>query len=294
MRIAMIGGDQRMLYAAEAFISRGAEVRAAGFEKLAGRGKVCLASAEQCVDGAAAVILPVRPVSGGCLTAPFADGRIPLAQLTDPIGDKPVFTGCAQTVAAYFAGAVYDYAAREEFCVRNAVLTAEGAVGLLLNEYEDSVFGAKILVTGYGRIGRILARYLCALGAEVTVAVRSLQARAWVQSEGAAACDYSYKELKQYDIILNTVPAPVLDADAINRVRRDCLIVDLASSPGGVDRDRAEERGITCIHALALPGKTAPAAAGRIIADTILNIMKEENGGKDDFGLCDDRLLLHL
>ena len=43
----------------------------------------------------------------------------------------------------------------------------------------------------------------------------------------------------------------------------------------GVDFDAAKDAGVRVIWALSLPGKIAPITAGKIIKDTILNILNE-------------------
>ena len=290
MRTAIIGGDKRMLYAAKAFQESGAEVLLCGFDMLTEKSTKLLDCAEQ----SDMIVLPVRPLNGEAIAMPFAKKAVGMKALADAIGEKPVFTGFADSVKGYFKGKVYDYAAREDFAVYNAALTAEGLLSEIGREYEGSVFGSRILILGYGRIGKVSARYLKALGAEVTAAARKSASRAWSELDGVEAVDYSDLELKYFDIIVNTVPAMILDAAALNSMRTTTLIIDLASLPGGVDFRHAQEKGIRAIHALGLPGRTAPMTAGRIIKDTICTIIKEENGGEDHFGLCDDRLLLHL
>ena len=294
MRVAIVGGDKRMLYAAEAFLQSGEEVRISGFDEPLIIDKDLYEDYADAAAWADMIVLPVRPLSGENLNAPLSEKSIRLTRLGEIAGQKPVFSGFTESIRPCFNGSLYDYTACEEFSIRNAVLTAEGTISLLIGESERSLFGAKVLVLGYGRIGRVLSRYLKALGAQVAVAVRRKSACAWAEAEGYGTCDYSIKELNCFDYIVNTVPAPVLNAEHLAGIRTDSLLVDLASAPGGVDRKQAQEHGVRCIHALALPGRTAPAAAGRIIKDTICNIIKEENGGKDHSGLCDDRLLLHL
>jgi len=294
MRIAIIGGDKRMLFAAREFIRGGIQVCAAGFDTLVSDGDIRLTTVAESLADADTVILPIRPAAGEMLNAPFAAREIPLQALGEITGSIPVFSGNAEAVSAYFTTPVRDYAAREDFLIPNAALTAEGAVGLIVQEYEGAIFGAQILVLGYGRIGRILARYLRSLGAQVTVAARRASARSWAVCDGMSDYYNSNLELKYFPIIINTVPAPVIGDSELRRMHSECFIVDLASMPGGADRKAAQAMDITCIHALALPGRTAPAAAGRIIKDTILQMIKEENGGKDNSGLCNDRLLLHL
>ena len=78
-----------------------------------------------------------------------------------------------------------------------------------------------------------------------------------------------------YDLIVNTVPARVLNRPELEDVKEDCLILDLASKPGGVDLGAAGELGLTVIWALSLPGKVAPVTAGAAIRDTIYNMLRE-------------------
>ena len=294
MSIAIIGGDRRMIYAAAEFAKDGVKVSISGFDYADIPYGLYNMPVCDAVQRSQAVVLPVRPTDGEYLNIPYGAERIRLNGLRELVGARHVFSGCAEVMRGYVDGTVYDYPSREDFVIYNAALTAEGAVGIIIDEYEGSVFGSRVLITGYGRIGRILADYLTKLGAEVIVAVRRAESAAAAQTSGIRAGYYSDLELKDYNIIINTVPALVLDRDRIDIVRKDALIIDLASAPGGVDMRRAGERGIKCIHALGLPGRTAPVTAGRIIKDTICNIIKEENGGKDHTGLRDDRLLLHL
>ena len=294
MRAAVIGGDMRMIYAAEAFKDSSINVALAGFEKTKLHAGLDKSSLDVAVKNSDFIVLPIRPENNGYLNAPFSERDIMLEELSELVGKRPVFSGFADSIAVVFDSHVYDYSKREEFAVYNAALTAEAAVSIAIEEYSGAILGSKILVLGYGRIGRILSRYLRALGAEVTSAVRGDTARAWARVEGVNTTDYSSEEISDYVIIFNTVPSVVLDKDKVSRIKQDSIIIDLASAPGGVDKKAAENRGIKLIHALALPGKTSPKAAGEIIKDTIINIIKEENGGKDNLGLRDDGLLLHL
>ncbi|MFR2331473.1 MAG: hypothetical protein ACLS63_00345 [Flavonifractor plautii] len=54
-----------------------------------------------------------------------------------------------------------------------------------------------------------------------------------------------------------------------------CLVIDLASKPGGVDFDAAARLGVKAFWALSLPGKVAPVTAGKSIKTTIYNILTE-------------------
>lgn len=273
MKIAIMGGDKRMLFAARAFADEGHEVYAAGFDTLQSLCEIRLCTVEEAARQGEIIILPVRPLKDDGLFAPFSRQRIGVAGMMKLIGEKPVFSGCADWISPYASAAVYDYTTREDFSLRNAQLTAEGAVGLLVNDYEGSIGGACILVTGYGRIGKALSAYLKAMGAQVTSAARKPFDRLTIESRGMTAVDFPDVDWSAYPVIINTVPALVMAQDAVDRMRQDVFIIDLASAPGGVDFQRAKQRDLTCIHALSLPGKTAPLAAGTVIKDTIMQIL---------------------
>lgn len=63
--------------------------------------------------------------------------------------------------------------AAEELTLKNALLTAEGAVSLLISGYDGALFDSTAVITGYGRIARYLARLLQAFRCRVTIAARS-------------------------------------------------------------------------------------------------------------------------
>ena len=173
--------------------------------------------------------------------------------------------------------AAVDYAKREEFAVLNAVPTAEGAVGIAMAERPSVIRGSRCLVAGYGRVGRALASLLQAMGAAVSVSARKPRDLAAIATAGMEPVHIS--ELAghagEYEIIFNTVPAMIFGEDILKALRRDCLVIDLASKPGGVDFGMAKRLGLRAVWALSLPGKVAPITAGDIIKDTVLNILRE-------------------
>lgn len=173
-----------------------------------------------------------------------------------------------------------DYMLREELAVLNAVPTAEGAIQIAMQELPTVLFGQKCLITGFGRISKVLTHDLMALGMDVTVAARKFSDLAWITVYGAKKLPTSRigDRLEKYDLIINTVPAKLFDRSLLSKVRKDSLIIDLASKPGGVDFDAARELGVNTIWALSLPGKVAPISAGQIICDTIHNILSEMEG----------------
>ena len=132
------------------------------------------------------------------------------------------------------------YARREEYRIANARLTAEGAIALL--RPETGLSGAHVLLLGYGRIARLLARELQKAGALVTAAARSAEQRAWAEAEGVEALplDALSGALGRFDVIIGTIPAPVLTEPLLALVREDAVLLELASAPGGIDAAAAQ------------------------------------------------------
>ena len=274
MKAAIIGGDKRMLYCARAFADDGHSVTLSGFDKLKSTGDLAIGDCYTALADADIAVLPVVPLTGGFISAPFAGDPIRFSALEKLLGEKPVFCGAGKSLLEHHLS-VYDYSVREDFLIPNAILTAEGALEAAISEYEGSLWGADVLVCGYGRIGRILSRMLSDLHANVTVAARKESDRAWISASGMKTEDYSFKENYNYDLIFNTVPAMILDRNALRRIAKNAIIFDLASLPGGVDDDYAREEEIYVLHLLSLPGRRSPLTAGRIIKDTIMKIWEE-------------------
>lgn len=170
-----------------------------------------------------------------------------------------------------------DYYDREETQIANAIPTAEGALQLAMESTDRTLHASRCLVIGYGRIGRMLADRLLALGAEVTVSARKYGDLAWIQAWGFQSLRTGglTGRLERFDLIFNTAPALILDGARLGETREDCVIIDLASAPGGVDLEAAKQLDRRVIQAPGLPGKVAPRTAAAAIRESIYHILEE-------------------
>lgn len=172
----------------------------------------------------------------------------------------------------------YDYYSREELVVLNAYLTAEGVLELVLVNSNVTMRSLKILVTGYGKTGEAIADVLSRNFASVTVAARKEKDRARVKSRNMRAVSFS--EIKDYaeefDFVINTVPTEVIGKNLLAKFKNDCIFLEIASKPYGIDITSAESQKKKVIIASSLPGKYVARSAGFFIADTVTNIVKEE------------------
>lgn len=219
------------------------------------------------------------------LPMPLDETRTPLAELLRAAKPGALALGgrvSAQAVQiAQQAGVeLVDYLARRELTVYNAIPTAEGCIGILLQERKRTLWGANLLVLGYGAVGQALSVRLAALGAQVTVAARRPEQRAGAESAGLRAVQLAGLAAlaPAFDTVINTVPARVLTAPVLERLRPGSLIVDLASRPGGTDFAAAQRCGHRAIHALSLPAACAPETAGELVARTVQTILQEREG----------------
>lgn len=171
------------------------------------------------------------------------------------------------------AGAKYeDYFENEAYVLKNAFITGQGALKLLLDTSNDYIVGKKALITGFGRIGKALSRMLRGLGVKVFVAARSEAARA-----EAAACGYEVLSINKltgalfyFDYIFNTVPQKIFNESDVRHIRADALYFELASRPFGADEKDFIRHERKFISAGALPGRYFPSAVAKNIADFIL------------------------
>ena len=215
------------------------------------------------------------------VNAPLCEDPILLKDLFRLIGSDCLLlagkmSDAMKAVAEVFSVRWVDYFKREEFELLNAVPTCEGAIQIAMEELPVTLHGSDVVITGYGRIGKILARDLQMLGAHVTVCARSASARAAAKTEGLHTADFSMLPIlaESASVIFNTVPSQIIHRDTLTAARTS-LIIDLASKPGGVDISAAKDVGTRVIWALGLPGKVAPVTAGNIIKETIYNIFSE-------------------
>ena len=273
---AVIGGDARQHHLAEQLMSAGFAVSCHQIPGLTDTH----ASLHAAVENAQAVVLGMPALQSPTLIR-TQDGGLPLASLLESVsGGTYVFGGklapAAALLAQYPVRAI-DYAESEPLAAANALPTAEGAIELALHHTKGTISGSRVLVVGFGRIGKLLSLKLQALGAHVTVAARKPADRTLAVALGLRADETGRfaRGLYQYTCVCNTVPAPVFSAHQLRALQPGCVFIDLASGAGALEADTPIPDTIQYLHALALPGKCAPAAAAAAIKDEILRTLHE-------------------
>lgn len=229
------------------------------------------------------IVLGPIPFSsnGKDINTPFGEKTLSTRELMHNLNGKILIAGSISPDIYNSVNDEYieiiDIMQREELAVLNTISTAEGTIEIAIANTTKILHGSEVLVLGFGRIGKVLARKLAGLSAKVTCAARKDEDLAWIRAYGHNVTNINTigENLSKYDIIINTVPHMVLNAERLGYVRDDCLLIDLASNPGGIDKIAAKDRNMKLIWALALPGKVAPVTTAEFLKDTVYNILKE-------------------
>jgi len=280
MNIWVIGGDRRQGVLARLLEEDGHTVHTYALEKAEGMN--CENSLQE-LHRADCVIFPLPALdASGMLNAPLSSEACPAELVLDAmVPGQLVCAGKTDAVLRRLAEArgvrLFDYFEREELAVANAVPTAEGAIQIAMEEMDITLHCARALIIGYGRVGRVTAQRLAVLGTHVSVAARSYEQLAWAGVWGYQTEHISRLApwLCSYDLVVNTVPAPILGRTELAALKPGTVVIDLASKPGGVDFEAAAELGVKAIWALSLPGKMAPRSAAGYIRNTIYHIIDE-------------------
>ena len=283
MKVALVGGDRRSALLAQLLWRDGHRVRCYALEKALLPAEIprdsCLPAA---LYGADAVILPVPAEKGPLLNTPLSAQNLTLEELWDNLWPEQwVFGGGfgeASAARALQGGQILcDLLRRPGFVTGNAALTAEAAVGILIRESEGSLRHSRCLLLGCGRIGKLLARKLAGLGADVTVMARKAADRALIAELGDTPLEPEALEgrIGDFDLIVNTVPARVISDAALCCIAPEALLLELASPPGGFNRDLARNIGLRALIAPGLPGQYSPLAAARLMQREIEAALEE-------------------
>lgn len=285
-KFGIIGGDLRALYLAKKLQQDSNKVCICGTEQLDYTKIFHTDTIHNVINLSDYIIFPT-PVTrdNKTINAPYSSGEILIdKEFLSSLKDKTVFGGIVPDILTQFdekvknkSHFVEDYYT-ENFKILNAIPTAEGAIKLALEQKTSTINQSKCLVIGYGRIGKVLSKLLKNMGAHVTVSARKSSDRTWAKTEGYHITNITdFQDEYDYNFIFNTVPHILLGKDILKNLKKDVLIIDLASPPGGVDKEAAIQLKINYIHALALPGKYFPESSAEIIKSEIYSIIKEKN-----------------
>lgn len=279
--ISIIGGDLRIVKLADMLKEDGYDVYTYGLEKAQLSEKIEKCNSIEEATTKSDVIVSSIPLTSDeiNINSPFSNNKINLSEVAQNVKGKTFIAGRIEDelYKKFDNTKVIDLLKREELTVLNTISTAEGAIQIAMEESTKTLHGSKILVMGFGRVSKILSNMLKGIGAEVYCETRTTVNCAWIKAYGykPILLDELDGNLDKFDIIINTIPHIILNKERLSLLKRDCIIIDIASNPGGVDRKAAKEIGVKLIWALSLPGRVAPITSAEFIKETLENILKD-------------------
>ena len=215
------------------------------------------------------------------VTSTFVESKILIKELLEKMRGKILIAGNisedVKKLAKSYNIQVIDVMKSEKLAVLNTIATAEGTIELMIANTDTIIFDSNVLILGFGRVAKTLANRLKGLVKSITCASREDEELAWIEVYGYekldlkdfVKCQESKKCLENYKVIINTIPSMILDAEKLQYVNKEVLLIDLASNPGGIDKEETKKQGLKLIHALGLPGKVAPKSSAKFIKDII-------------------------
>lgn len=289
-KAAVLGGDLRQIYLAETLAEHGISVSVYG---------VCQSCSHSGIQKAASLCEALNETDIVAAPVPFyRNGSIPGSESCPDLTGENLLKGM-KPESILFAGAIpeeiqkqaeekriqcIDFLQEQSVITQNTIAAAEGILAEAITRSPRTLCQSHCLVLGYGTCGSTLVSYLKRLGCHVTVyekeKVHSL--RAQITADRSVCQEGLPESLKKADFIFNTAPAMVLPKAMLGYVRKNCLILDLASVPGGVDYKEAEEMGIEAVLLPGLPGKYAPASLGECMAKKMIESFRQKVRRKEE------------
>ena len=276
MNISIVGGDLRIIRLAEMYAQEGKNVYIYGLEKYFLESnlpniELCQSLKEAVINSD--IVISGMPFSknGENVNAPFSSSQIKIKDLKNELNNKTFIAGGIPKDFYDEEIKNVDLLQIDELTILNAIPTVEGAIKIAIEAREETIHESNVLICGFGRIGKILCNRFKALGANVYCAARKDTDLAWIREKRyfplryVELCDYAPK----FNIVINTVPTIIIKEKELDCLNKDVLIIDVASAPGGIDKEYAEKKKIKVITALGIPGKEMPKTAASYIKKII-------------------------
>jgi dipicolinate synthase subunit A len=293
VHVAFIGGDARQIEVIKKCIELDATVTLIGFNQLesefSGASKEKLT--QETLKEVDVLLLPIVGTNeDGVVEGVFSDEKIKLTK--EELGYLPkhcvIYTGMANDYLKQLAAScnikLVQLLDRDDVAIYNSIPTVEGAIMMAIQNTDITIHGSNVVVLGLGRVGMSLARTMSSLGAHVRVGARKPEHLARIYEMGLVP--FHLNELRSHvddcDMLFNTIPKQVVNANVIANMPPHSLIIDLASRPGGTDFRFAERRGVKALLAPGLPGIVAPKSAGRIIANVVTQLIMDQNNNQEE------------
>ncbi len=286
--IAIIGGDLITVHLAK-LLSKTNKITVFGLEysdDLKEIKNIFFAnSLEEAINNNKIIIAPMPlSVKSEYITTVFSRAKIKTEDFKSLLHDKILFAGDiwdeSKQQLENQNTRCFDVLTSNELKISNSIITAEGVLGIAIQETNTTIHGLNVLVLGFGRAGKMIAKAFDAVGANVSVEARKSEDLAWIDAYNYGKIDL--KELDNYlgsfDLVINTIPATILDNNKLKLFKQGSILINLPTiTETQIDINEANKLGVKYIWASSLPQLVAPVTYAETIKKVILNTLEEEN-----------------
>lgn len=249
-RFAVIGGDMRQVYLADILAKQGAGTSVYALNRKIKNTEIREASTlKEVLKNADIIAAPVPFFKAGHIAGKEEFEDLTMENiLANAEKGSMIFAGGIPLQFREMAGKkqieCVDYMRDASVAMENTVAAAEGIIAEAIKRSPRNLYKSSCLVLGYGKCGSTLVSYLKKLSCNVTVYEKepSVAACAVVNADKAADVLELPKCLMEAQYIFNTIPSLILPKAMLEYVKKDALILDMASAPGGVDFAAAEKK----------------------------------------------------
>lgn len=195
--------------------------------------------------------------------------------LTQVEDGAAVFCGRVLDEAIHLANSrditIYSYNSSERFQAVNSRLTAEGCLKTIIEHSQKSIQDCCVLIMGFGRTGAAVSKILSKLDVKYDIATTSSARPA--HAFASKIVPMREFDFSPYDVVVNTVPSPIVSDKELMSMHNDAVYIDLASTCA-INLDYARYLGIDADIYPALPAKTCPYSAALAMYDFISEVTK--------------------
>lgn len=173
----------------------------------------------------------------------------------------------------------FDVFKSPELQILSTIITAEGVLSIAIQETKTTIHGANVLILGFGKTGKMLAKEFKAVKANVFVEARKKTDLAWIDALGYNKIDLKNLDdyLHKFDVIINTIPASILDNKKLSLLKKESILINLPIlKETKIDIQEVNRLGIKYIWVSSLPQVVAPKTYADIIIKTVDSFLEEE------------------
>lgn len=261
MKILILAGDLKNYFLYKKMLKLNYDVSLAGFDHIRTRGRKKSPS----INIYDLIITPIPfTIDELTLYSPYADEVFHIDDFMKKVKANSVIAGGPFNISDK---RLYDVTSNKNFQELNILPVCEELIKIIIDKTDITLIGSSITIYGYGKIAKRLYKQLEYLGAYVHI--KSDEEDIDIPCSRLDSTDF----INNSDVIIHTLSGYTLDNIILDNINKDSILIDVASSDGGLDYNYAKKINIDVIKARGLSGKSAP----KTVSEYLFNTLKKDN-----------------